>query len=365
MQTERLTCDDVASRTRSLKRAADILKAGGIVAFPTETVYGLGVIAGNARAETQLRKVRGRAPDKPFTIAIAERKTVSRFVEFISPIGRRLMNRCWPGPLTIVFPSGNPSRIGTRGEKRGGETVGLRLPANELAVDLIRASGGAMLAPSANLAGEAPARNADEVLEIFFDAIDAVLDGGTVALGKPSTVVRLRPKGYEILRQGALSESQLKRAANTVVLLVCSGNSCRSPIAEALLRRMLAEKLNIDPETLEDHGYTLISGGTAGGFAAPASAKAIAVMNEMGVDLSNHLSQTITAELAENCDRIFVMTPDQMDHVLKLAPAATGRVETLDPKGRPIGDPHGKDLETYRRCAFVIQRALEKRIAQL
>jgi len=353
MQTERLTCDDPTSRTRSLKRAVNILKAGGIVAFPTETVYGLGVIAGNERAETQLRRVRGRDPDKPFSIAVAEAKTVSRFVEFVPPIGRRLMHRCWPGPLTIVF------------ENRGGETVGLRLPANDLARELIARAGGAMLAPSANLAGEPPARNAQEVVETFYGKIDAVLDGGPVELGEASTVVRLKPNGYEVLREGSLSISRLRRAANMVVLFVCSGNSCRSPIAEALCRQMLAERMHVEAENLENHGYTLLSGGITGGFAAPASVKAIEVMRELGLDISNHLSQTIDAELVANSDRVFVMTPEQMNQVLKLAPEAKGRVMLLDPKGRAVGDPHRGDLETYRRCAFVIQKALEKRIEDL
>ena len=353
MQTQLLSCADDASRDRSVSRAATILKAGGIVAFPTETVYGLGVVAGNARAETQLRKVRGREPEKPFSIAVADVRTVSRFVEFVPPIGRRLMERCWPGPLTIVF------------ENRGGETVGLRLPGNVLARELIAASGGALLAPSANPAGEPPARDAREVFDTFGGKIDAVLDGGPAEIGTPSTVVRLRPKGYDVLREGALSLARLQRAANLVVLFVCSGNSCRSPIAEALGRKMLAERMDVEPEELEDHGYTLISGGTSGGFAAPASPQAIEVMRELDVDISNHLSQTIDAELVRNSDRVFVMTPDQMDQVLTLAPEAAGRVMLLDPNGRPVGDPHGGDLETYRRCAFVIQRALEKRIRDL
>lgn len=353
MRTEVLTCENSKSRGESIRQAAALLKAGGIVGFPTETVYGLAVVAQNDEAEARLRRVRGRSSDKPFTIAVAEGRTVSRFVKHIGPLGQRLMSRCWPGPLTIVF------------ETEGGQTVGLRLPANDVAGEMIRKAGGAVLAPSANFSGQPPARTCQEVLSAFDGKIEAVLDGGPVELGKPSTVVRLRGESYDILREGALSKSRLQRAANLVILFVCSANSCRSPIAEALCRKMLAERIKVDPEKLEEHGYTVLSGGTSGGFAAPASAKAIKVTREIGVDVSNHLSQTITPELLKHSDRILVMTPEQMNRVLKMAPSAKGHVTLLDPKGRAVGDPHGGDLETYRRCAFIIQEALEKRIKDL
>ena len=353
MQTEVMSCETPESRSRSIQRAASILAGGGVVAFPTETVYGLGVVAGNAAAEQRLRELKGRESEKPFTIAIADRATVSRFVEFVPALGTRLVSRCWPGPLTIVFE--NPHE----------RTVGLRLPANEDARELIRKAGGAVLAPSANRSDEPSARTCDEVLAVYRGEIEAVLDGGPVEMGQASTVVRLREKTYEILRQGALSESRLRRAANLVVLFVCSGNSCRSPIAEALCRGMLAERLKVSPDGVEEHGYTLISGGLAGGFAAPASSSAIEVMREFGMDISNHLSQTITPEMVEHSDRVLVMTPDQMGQVLHMAPGAKGRVMLLDPKGRAVEDPHGGDMETYRRCAFVIRKALEKRVKEL
>ncbi len=353
MRTELLKCDTPESRAESVRRAGQILKSGRIVALPTETVYGLAVVAKDPAAESLLRETRGRADDKPFTVAVSEPIVVSRFVEVVSPMGRRLMQRCWPGPLTIVF------------ENPDGGTVGIRQPDGEMTLKAIDRAGGAVLLPSANRPGEPPARSAEEVLKIFDGAIDAVLDGGAVRIGTPSTVIRLGPTGYTVLRLGALGEGQLRRAANLVVLFICSGNSCRSPMAEALCRKMLAERMNVPEEKLEEHGYTVLSAGSAGGFASPASDLAMEVMREAGIDLSDHLSQTVTAEMLEHADRVFVMTPEQLDRILRIAPSAQGRVALLDPKGRPIGDPHGGDLETYRRCAHALRRALDKRMKEL
>jgi protein-tyrosine phosphatase len=353
METLVLDCRSDALRSKSIRRAAELLAAGRIVAFPTETVYGLGVTAGNPDAEARLREARGREPDKPFTVAIADAETVSRFVGTVPPVGRRLMRRCWPGPLTIVF------------ENRGGGTVGLRLPAHEVARDLIRKAGGALLAPSANAPGEAPATDAQGVLSAFAGKIDAVLDGGPVEHGHASTVVRVGADGYEVLREGVLGPTALQRAANVVVLFVCSGNSCRSPIAEALCRQLLAQRLDVPARELERHGYTVTSGGTAGGFAEPASRSAIAAMHELGIDLSNHLSQTVTPAMVANADRVFVMTREQLGRVRAMASGNAGHVDLLDPDGGDVDDPHGRDLETYRRCAAVIRRALEKRIPEL
>ena len=337
----------------AIRRAAKLLADGGIVAFPTETVYGLGVNASLPQTVDRLYDLKGRDRNKPLTVHVADAEDVKELVGDIPVAGKRLMERCWPGPLTILFTKGD------------GSTVGVRLPDHELARELIRQAHCPVLAPSANLSGEPPATNADDVLAKFDGKIDAVLDGGPTQFGESSTVVRLAANGYRVEREGVLSGERLRRAMNTSILFVCSGNSCRSPIAEGLCRKMLAEKLGVPPAELDEHGYAIASCGTRAIMGVPASIESQIAARDLGVDLSEHLSRPMTGKMLKSADVIYVMTPEQMEEVLNLSPEAKGRVMLLDPKGRPTEDPHGGDLETYRRCAFTIQEALRKRLKDL
>jgi L-threonylcarbamoyladenylate synthase len=195
MRTEVLRADS----PDHLARAAAHLRAGRLVAFPTETVYGLGARADDAGAVAELRRVKGRPDEKPFALLMAEPEEMERCAA-PGPAARRLAARFWPGPLTLVVADG-----------RGG-TVGLRCPALEAARELVRLTGVPVAAPSANLSGQPPATSAQEVLRIFGGRIAAVLDGGEVGAGVASTVVRAIGDTAEVLRPGALAEEEILRA---------------------------------------------------------------------------------------------------------------------------------------------------------
>jgi len=188
---------DAVGDGEALGRAAKLLADGAMVAFPTETVYGLGANAKRPETVERLYRIKGRPRSKPFTVHVADLDAVDELVGPISEMGRRLMASFWPGPLTIIF---------TRPD---GSTVGVRLPDNEVARALIRKAGCPVLAPSANLSGENPATSAKEVLTTFQGSIEAVLDGGPTRFGQSSTVVRLVGDGYEMVREGVLSVERL------------------------------------------------------------------------------------------------------------------------------------------------------------
>jgi len=184
----------------SLSAAAAELRRGGIVAFPTETVYGLAVRMGDPAAAARLRRLKGRQPGKPLQVLVSSWRRALDLCGRPGPLARRLMERFWPGPLTLVVRA------------RNGRWVGLRMPDHPVALSLVRRAGGAVRATSANLSGRPPARSAAQVRWTFGDRLTLV-EGGPRPMGKPSTVVRVRDDTWELLRAGAISAPRVAKVA--------------------------------------------------------------------------------------------------------------------------------------------------------
>ncbi|MHC4240382.1 MAG: L-threonylcarbamoyladenylate synthase, partial [Planctomycetota bacterium] len=222
-----------------IKKAATVVDAGGLVGFPTETVYGIA-----CRAErdslARLDGIKGRDPQKRYSLHIGDRSDVTKYVPTVGVRARRLVERAWPGPLTVVFELGAEGAEKQR--KRLGKesyellyrhnSIGIRCPADAVASMLLREVRSAVVAPSANIAGQEPAVNAGEVLGRFSGQIELVLDAGPCKYGRSSTVVRIGKRDLEVLRSGVYSELELEAMSQVSFLFVCTGNTCRSPMAE-------------------------------------------------------------------------------------------------------------------------------------
>lgn len=180
-----------------IAEAAQMLRQGGLVAFPTETVYGLGVDATNPKAIERLNQVKGRPPEKPYSLHLHSMEQVHSFVVSIPPLASRLMKQFWPGPLTIVLPG------------KDGRTVGFRLPDHPIAHAFLKACGIPVAAPSANRSGSAPPTDAKEVVAALGGAVDCILDGGPTKLGRESTVVEVVDGRVEIRREGVISQEAI------------------------------------------------------------------------------------------------------------------------------------------------------------
>ena len=190
-----------ASGRGAVLAAAALLKRGGIVAFPTETVYGLAVGVADRAARARLTRVKRRAGSKPFQLLLSGRRRADGFCRQMPLPARRLASVFWPGPLTLVVRGKN------------GRWVGLRVPDHRVARRLALLAGGAIVATSANLSGEEPASTAEAVVDAFADRIDLVLAGDAASLKKPSTVVRVWDNEWEILREGAISRRGIQAVA--------------------------------------------------------------------------------------------------------------------------------------------------------
>jgi L-threonylcarbamoyladenylate synthase len=202
-------------------RAAEILRAGGLVAFPTETVYGLGADAASSRALRRLYAVKGRPPSHPVIVHVARAEQLDRLAAEVPDVARVLAEAFWPGPLTLVVRR----RPGTVADEvtGGRETVGVRVPNHPLALALLDAFGDAVAAPSANRFGRVSPTTAAHVRADLGDDVDMVLDGGPCRVGVESTIVDVARAPVAILRVGGVSTEQLEATVGTPLVLVTSG----------------------------------------------------------------------------------------------------------------------------------------------
>ena len=186
-----------------------IMRGGGLVAVPTETVYGLAGNGLDEKAVAEIYEVKGRPEVKPLSLMVHDAASMERYCESVPPQAYTLAKRFWPGPLTIVMKAKPcvPEIV-----RAGGETVGLRCPDHLLTLELLEKSGVPFAAPSANPSGEPSPKNADSVLKYFDGKIDAVLDGGECGIGRESTLIDLSRTPYRILRQGALPADEIADA---------------------------------------------------------------------------------------------------------------------------------------------------------
>ena len=222
-----------------------IMRGGGLVAVPTETVYGLAGNGLDEKAVAEIYEVKGRPEVKPLSLMVHDAASMERYCESVPPQAYTLAKRFWPGPLTIVMKAKPcvPEIV-----RAGGETVGLRCPDHPLTLELLEKSGVPFAAPSANPSGEPSPKNADSVLKYFDGKIDAVLDGGECGIGRESTLIDLSRMPYRILRQGALPTDEIADALvdGMKIIGITGGTGCGKTTALNELERRGALLIDCD-----------------------------------------------------------------------------------------------------------------------
>ncbi|HTU27183.1 MAG TPA: L-threonylcarbamoyladenylate synthase [Pirellulales bacterium] len=352
-------------------RAVQALAEGRIVALPTETVYGLAVSALDERAVDRLLAVKNRPEGQPLTLAVKSADDALDYVPDLSLLGRRLARRCWPGPVTLVVDDRHPDSLVSqlpavvRKAVAPTGTVGLRVPAHQTVIDVLRMMVGPIALTSANRSGEPDAVTAEDVVRSLGDQVDLVINDGRSRLGQASTVVAVGKGDLKVLRAGVVSEPTLRRLASMMILLVCTGNTCRSPMAEVLCRQMLADRKGCKPAELADHGVVIMSAGISAMMGGRPTPEAVEVMQRQGICLSEHESQPLTAQLVRHADMIWTMTRSHRQAIVSQWPDAAARTHVLSRDEGDIADPIGGPVEYYERCAAQIKAELAARLAEL
>jgi L-threonylcarbamoyladenylate synthase len=350
---------DVGDYDAQITRAVELLSSGGVVVLPTETVYGAAGRLDQPQAVARLRAIRGGSAGKPFTIHLARRDDAKPYVGDAGETGNRLMRKLWPGPVALTFDvppevrQGAARQLGVdEAALYDGGSITLRYPDHIVATDVI----GRVNSPIALTAVNSPADAAGS------DNVDFALDAGPTRFSRPSTILRVKSDGYEIVRAGVYDERIIERLLRTTILFVCSGNTCRSPMAEAIARQVLAEQLHVSEDELEQKGISVLSAGSYAMPGARAATPAIEALRGVS-DLTRHRSRPLTVELIHQADVIFTMSRNHNAAVTALVPSAAEKTTTLDPAG-DIDDPIGGDTALYQKLAGEIRVLVEKRLAE-
>ena len=347
--TKVLKVNSAIPEVEKIAEAARIIRQGGLVIFPTETVYGLAADSNNPKAMDRLRAVKKRSDGKLFSVLIAQRGIIDNYTSYTHPNLYKVIDKYWPGPLTVIVP--------TRHE---GETIGIRMPDHTVALRLVEESGCTIAAPSANLEGKKPPTNCSEALEDLDGQVDLALDSGPVDFGISSTILDFTKTHPTVIRDGVITQQDVDRTiSKKCVLFVCTGNSCRSVMAEYLLKAKLIGRDNIEVH----------SAGTGVFFKSTASQETIAVLRERGINASMHISRSLGTIMLKKSDLIFAMTRSHRAQILERVPLVEKRVYLLKEFGDttrgyetdldvpdPIGQPHA----AYQECLLTIDEAINK-----
>ncbi len=355
---------DLKASSQKIKKAVEILRKGGVIAIPTDTVFGFVCPYWSKEGIERIFKIKKREKTKTLGIFISDKKEVNKFARKITETRKRLIYNLWPGPLTLLFEAKRNIPPYLIHPKKN--TVSLRIPSHPVPLRLCREAG-PLVQTSVNISGEKEIFKYKEVIKKFGNMVDYVYPQDA-SYSVPSTILDVSKTPFVMVRKGPVGIAKIENVLlkkikissdiKTNILFVCTGNTCRSPLAMGIFYKLLPENLK-DKINIKSAGLR-----TTEGF--PISDKTLTVLKEnYNVNLNYLKTHILKKEHLEWADFIYVMEKTHLREIQKMGYYEKTKLLCSNKRLIEVPDPFGKDLLTYRNVAKLIERCIKKIIKEI
>lgn len=355
--------------------AVRLLAEGEVVVFPTEGFYVPAVSALRPDAVEKLVALQNETlqhgnDQAVLVLAIKSHHELRDYAPDLTNISRTLARKCWPGPVVLMprIPKDRGLSIDFDDDvrirlKQNGR-IGFRVTDHVVLAETLRLSPAPLVVADDRVDASGPA-TAQEAAKLYGEAASLVIDDGPPHDHGPTTTVCVDEESWKIERIGLIDERALRRSVATKYLFVCTGNTCRSPMAEGIFRKLLAERLKCGVEEIADYGHEAASSGLSAAYGMPPSPESVEAVREFGIELDGQVSRPVTDALLDQSDWIFAMTRGHRESILAYRPDLAETVQLLSRDGGDVSDPIGGTMADYLHCRDEITKHLREILEEM